>query len=60
MNMQQERIFRPKLLPWCAKGHKWGIEEKTFTEKMRHEWVLIASQIPSEQKAKEIIEIYKK
>jgi hypothetical protein len=60
MNMQKERIFRPKLLSWEPKGKKWCVEEKQLNEFCRHEWRIVASQIPSEQKAKEIIEIYKK
>ena len=58
--MPQERIFRVRMLSSMPKGKKWAVEEKIFTDKMRHEWEIVASEIPSEPKANEIIEIYKK
>ena len=54
-----ERVFKIRLLPYMPKGKKWAIMEKIFTEKYKSEWEIIAKYIKSEQKAYEIIEIYK-
>lgn len=58
--MPQERRFRAKMLPWAPKGKKWVVEERILNELSRFEWEIIAKHIPSEPKANEIIDIYKR